>query len=282
MVKEWKVSFVDEIANRMTKAKVLGLADFGRLPSKQVQIIRQALRGKGEIKCVKRALVEKALEKTKIPLSDNLPDSVAVITSDLNAFELFRIIKSKRSKASAKPGMICEKDIVIPKGGTGLPPGQAIADLQNAGIPSKIAKGQIEVIKDHLLLKTGEVVTPQIAIALNALDIKPFEFGLEISAILEDGVVFTKDVLDVDIDAIRGQFSTAGAEAFNLAIETVYPTKEVVEILLSRLAGQAKSLALKMDWISKDTVNQVLGKANAHAICLDKKIPWNGDKIGGS
>lgn len=275
MVKDWKIDYVGKVSEDMTKAKTLGLADVKRMPSSQIQEIRKALRGHGSVKFVKKSLVKKALEKNKLPLLDKLPEKVIIITSDLDAFELFRIIKAHRHKASAKSGMISTEKIIVPKGGTGLPPGQAIADLQGAGIPSKIAKGQIEVIKDHVILNEGDVVTPQIATALSTLDIKPFEFGLEVSAILEEGTIFTSDVLDVNLDEIRMKFSRASTEAFSLALETVYPTKEVVEVLLGRLSNQAKNMALELDWVTKDTINQIIGKANAHANSLKGTIGGN-------
>ncbi len=271
MAKEWKKGFVEGLSQRMKGSGVVGIADVGRLPSKQMQAIRRGLRGKAEIKVVKRSLLKRALEMAGLELLTNyVAQQPALITSELDAFELFREVKNMRSQAPAKPGMTATRDVVIKQGGTGLPPGPAIGDLQAAGIPARIEKGQIVVSKDHVILKAGDVVTPEISNALAKLDMKPFELGLEVTAILDRGVLFERDVLDIDIEEFRNRFATASAEAFALAKNTGYPVKEVLGIILSEMAMQAKSLALFIDWVSGETVKEILSKANAQALSLKK------------
>jgi large subunit ribosomal protein L10 len=271
MVKESKKRFVKEFAASLKKAKVLGIADLGRLPSKQMQVVRQGLRGKATIKVVKRTLLKKALETAGLErMVKYIARQPAVIISDVEAFELFRLIKNMKSKSPAKPGMVATEDIAVEKGGTGLPPGPAIGDLQNAGIPARIEKGQIVVSKRHVILKAGEEVTPVISNALAKLDMKPFELELEVEAILDGGVIFEREVLDVDVDEIIRRMATASGEAFALAKKTGYPAKEVLEMLFGEMAAEARSLALAIDWVSAETIGEVLSKANAQALSLGK------------
>lgn len=271
MVKDYKKKFVDEIVKSLKSAKVVGIADVGRLPSKQMQIVRQGLRGKATVKMIKRSLLEKALKGAGLePMMKHIAQKPVLIISDLEAFDLFREIKTMRSPSPAKPGMIALNDVLVKKGGTGLPPGPAIGDLQNAGIPAKIEKGQIVVSKDHIILKAGDTVTHKIANALAKLDMKPFELGLEMTAILDGGLLFERDVLDVDVEEIRSRFVTAYGQALALAKNTGYPVKEVLEMLLGEVAVKARSLALAIDWVSKETISEVLSKANAHALSLEK------------
>ncbi len=273
MVKDNKIQFVDGIAKRLKGAKTFGIADVGRITSSHMQKIRKALRGKAEVKVIKRSLLKKALERAGLSnMEEHIARTSVTITSDLDAFSLFREIKKQRSQASAKPGMIAPIDIIIKEGGTGLPPGPAIADLQNAGIPSKIQKGQIVVIKDHIAVKAGEKVSKIMANALAKLDLKPIEMGLDITAILDDKLIFRKDVLDVDIETIRNQFTSIGNQALALAYAINYPVKEVLEKRFSEISVQAKALALKIDWVSKDTVAEIVNKANTQAISLKEKI----------
>lgn len=271
MVKDHKKKLVDELSKSLKTAKVLGIADVGRLPSRQMQLVRRGLRGKATVKMLKRSLLEKALKKTELEaMVKHIARRPVLIISEIDAFELFRQVKSMRSPSLAKPGMVATKEVVVKQGGTGLPPGPAIGDLQNAGIPARIEKGQIVVSKDHVILKAGDTVTPEIANALAKLDMKPFELGLEITAILDGGLLFERGVLDVDVDKIRGDVVMAYGQALALAKNTGYPVREILEMLLGETAAQAKSLALCIDWVSKDTVKEVLSKANAHALSLGK------------
>jgi large subunit ribosomal protein L10 len=273
MVKPWKEELVKELAGECKSAKVLGVADVGRLPSSLMQKVRGTLRGKARVKVAKRSLVERALDEAGKPeLKGHVPEKPALIFSDLDAFSLFREIKGQRGAVTTKPGMVASADVRVEKGGTGLPPGPAIGDLQAAGIPAKIEKGQIVVIKDTIILKAGEEATPAIANALNKLDLKPFKLGLEVTAVEEGNLLFEREVLDVDVDEVRSRVASASSQAFSLAYAAGYPAEGVLELLLGGAARQAKALALGIDWVSADTLGAVLSKANAQAASLTKRI----------
>lgn len=273
MVKDYKVRFVGDLAGRLKDAKTLGMADVGRIPSKQIQVIRRELRGKAELFKVKKSLLKLALEKAGLEeMLDHVSRSPIVIIGEEDAFSLFRDLKNLKSASQAKPGMVADEDIVVRKGGTGLPPGQAIGDLQMAGIPAKIEKGQIGIIKDHVVTKAGEEVTPKVAKALATLDMKPFELGLEVTAILEGGLIFKKDVLDVDLDTVTSQMGRASSDAFSLAYATGYPVREVLELRLREAGGEGLSLALGVDWISEETIKEILARASAHALSLNNRV----------
>jgi len=273
VVKEIKAKMVEEIAKKIKGAKTVAIANIGRIPSKQFQEIRKGLRGKAEIKVVKKRMLIRALEKANLKeLTEKMADQPALIISELNPFELFREMKARRSPMPAKPGMIAEKDIVVPAGGTGLPPGPAIGDLQMAGIPAKIEKGQIVVLKEKVVTKAGEEVTPAVANALNKIGITPFEVGLEITGAWEAGLIFGRDVLDIDYDRIRNDIASASESAFNLAYHAGYPVKEVIEVKLTEASGKAMNLALNIDWVSKDTIKQIISKAHAHALALNARV----------
>ena len=272
MVQEHKVELVREVSDRLKGARVVGIADAGRLPSRQMQVIRRAVGG-AELRFMKRSLLRRALEEAGLgELAEHIPDKPVLIISEQDAFSLFREINSQKAAAPAKAGMVAEKDIVVPKGGTGLPPGQAIGDLQTAGIPAKIEKGQIVVTEDKVVAKAGEVITPQVANALAKLELKPFEHLLRVVAIKERNLIFTRDVLDVDIERLRGDIAAAGSAAFALAYSTGYPVKEVVELKLQEAARHGKSLALNIEWLTEETLPELLSKANAQAVSLNQKV----------
>jgi len=273
VVKEEKIRLVEELAKKMEKAKTVAIADIGRIPSRQFQEIRKALRGEAEIKVVKKRLLIRALKKAKLDkLKETMAEKPAVILANVDPFELFKKVKSLRTPMAAKPGMVAERDIVVPEGGTGLPPGPAIGELQAAGIPAKIEKGQIVVIKETVVAKAGEIVTPKVANALNKLGITPFEVGLEITGALEGNILFPREVLDIDYGKVRRDIETAGKEAFALAYSINFPVKEVIEMRLKEAALHAKSLALAAEWVTGETLRELLAKAHAHATALNARV----------
>ncbi|MBR9681939.1 MAG: 50S ribosomal protein L10 [Candidatus Altiarchaeota archaeon] len=271
MGKTERTKFAKKLAEEFKSVKTLAVANVGRLPSRQFQIIRRALRDTSKIKFMKKTALAHALKNAKIDFDGELYKT-AVIQSELDAFELFSTLKKLRVKIFAKPGMVALDDILVRAGGTGLPPGPDIGVLQDAGLPSKIEKGQIVVIKDHIILKRGNEVTKKIADALSKLDIRPFEVGLEIQAAFEGGMKFTKDVLDIDIDQIRKDMSTVASEAFRMAYNISYPIPEIVEMKVQQAGSEASTLALKLEWVTKDTASTLMTRANAQAQSLMKKV----------
>ncbi len=259
------------LAEEFKSAKTLAVAEIGRLPSRQFQIIRRALRKDAKIKVVKKSTLEHALKNASFDFEARV-GSPAVIQSELDPFELFKALKNLRVEIPAKPGMVATEDIVVKEGGTGLPPGPDIGVLQDAGIPAKIEKGQIKVIKDHVILKQGEEVTPKIANALSKLGIKPFEAGLEIQAAFEGGMKFARDVLDIDVDQVRRDIETVASEAFRMAYNISYPVPKIIEMKARQAGSEARLLALKLEWVAEDTVGVLVARANTQAQSLMKKI----------
>lgn len=273
MVKEWKKELVGELARKLEEAEVLGVADIGRLPSKQMQLIRQELRGDVEVRVAKRSLVERALKEAgREELLEGLPHKTALLLSKTDSFSLFRKLKGLKGAVAAKPGMTANTDVEVGKGGTGLPPGPAIGDLQAAGIPAKIEKGQIVVLKDTLVLEEGDEVTPEVANALSKLDLKPFELGLEVQAVWEDGTVFPREVLDVDVQQVVDQLGKVSGQAFALAYHAGYPARGVLEMLLGEHHAKALALALETDWVDEATISRLLSKNHSQAMSLKEKL----------
>merc|ERR1712039_716644 len=98
--------------------------------------------------------------------------------------------------ASAKAGQIAQCDLSLPAGPTGMDPSQT-AFFQALNIGTKIVKGQIELVTETPVLKAGERVSPGGAVLLGKLGIKPFEYGMEVDQVFQDGSVFTAAVLDI-------------------------------------------------------------------------------------
>merc|ERR1712232_1439608 len=110
--------------------------------------------------------------------------------------EIRECLKRHRKSAAAKAGQVSMVDLSLPAGPTGMDPSQT-GFFQALNIATKIVKGQIELVSEFMLLKKQEKVSPSTAVLLTKLNIKPFEYGMEVEQVYQDGAVFSSAVLDI-------------------------------------------------------------------------------------
>ncbi|KAJ2361891.1 ribosomal protein P0 (A0) (L10E) [Coemansia sp. RSA 2611] len=77
-----------------------------------------------------------------------------------------------------------------------MEPGQT-SFFQALGIPTKIARGTIEITGDVHLVKVGDKVGASEATLLNKLNISPFTYGMSVVQIYDNGNTFSPAVLDI-------------------------------------------------------------------------------------
>merc|ERR1712113_1036945 len=128
-----------------------------------------------------------------------------------------------RLAAAAKTGQLSMVDLSIPAGPTGMDPSQT-AFFQALNIGTKIVKGQIELVSDFQLLKTGEKVAPGACLLLQKLSIKPFEYGMEVEQVFQDGSVFAAAVLDIKDSVLIEKFMAGVANMAAFSREIGIPT----------------------------------------------------------
>lgn len=273
-VAEWKKEEVKRLEELMKKYPVIGVANIQNFPAKQFQEVRKALRDKAVVRVAKLNLFKIALEKVpelKV-ISDYVNGPTAFIFTDMDPFKLFKVLSENSSKTYAKPGQIAPEDIVVPAGDTGLPPGPALGDLRSAGIEAKIEGPTIKVVKDSVVVRKGEVITPEVANALTKLDIKPFEVKLSLEAVYQNGIVFTADVLGIKTEDTIASMQTAYNNAFNLSFNIGYFTKDNVEIFIVNAFRNAKALGLEAMILDKGVIDDILARASAQAKTLSTYV----------
>merc|ERR1711972_526923 len=114
-------------------------------------------------------------------------------------------LKKHRKSAAAKAGQASMVNLDIPSGPTGMDPSQT-SFFQALNIGTKIVKGQIELVTAFPVLKIGEKVAPGAAVLLTKLGIKPFEYGMEVQMVYQDGAVFSAAVLDISDSVLIEKF----------------------------------------------------------------------------
>jgi len=208
------------------KAFIVGVDNVG---SKQMQEIRIALRGKGEVLMGKNTMIRKAIRGhlQKNPALEKLLPYVVgnvgfVFTKD-DLGDVREAITSKKVAAPAKAGSIAPVDVMLPAQNTGLGP-EKTSFFQALSIPTKIAKGTIEILNDVNLIKKGEKVGASEAALLNMLGIFPFSYGLIIQQVYDSGTIFEPSVLDMTTADLRDKFMQGVANVASVCLAINYPT----------------------------------------------------------
>ena len=96
--------------------------------------------------------------------------------------------------------------------------------FQALGVPTKIARGTIEITTDLKLVEAGNKVGASEATLLNMLNISPFTYGMGISQIYDDGQTFVPNVLDVEESQLLKALSSAIQTIATVSLALNYPT----------------------------------------------------------
>ena len=275
-VSEAKKQEVKNLSKLIDEYPIVGIVNLENLPAKQLQIMREKLRQNVLIRMSKARLIRLALKDAKkenvSKLAEYIKGMPALLFTKESPFKLFKTIKKNKSKTAIKSGQTAPNDITVPAGPTSFAPGPIIGELGALRIKAGIEGGKVAIKEDAQVAKEGDVVSEQLAGVLSRLGIEPMEIGLDLVAAYENGDILTKQVLDVDEDAFIAMIMTGHSDAFKLAMEIGYPTNETIVLLLQKAFSETKTLALEQNILSKDTVNEIIAKAECQAKALSSKV----------
>ena len=119
-------------------------------------------------------------------LLPHLKGNIGLVFSKGDLASVRSKLLSLKVAAPAKAGAVAPVDVTIPAGPTGMEPTKT-SFLQALNIPSKINKGQVEIVADVLLIKTGNKVGSSEATLLQMLNIKPFFYGIIVKTVYDNG-----------------------------------------------------------------------------------------------
>merc|ERR1719223_2064015 len=147
-----------------------------------------------------------------------------IFATNCSLDDIRECLKKHRKSAAAKSGQVSMVNMNLPSGPTGMDPSQT-AFFQALNIGTKIVKGQIELVSDFPILKTGEKVSPSAAVLLTKLSIKPFEYGMEVEQVFQDGSVFAAAVLDISDSVLITKFLSGITNMAAFSREVGIPTE---------------------------------------------------------
>jgi len=276
--KELKRLKVEELAELLEKYRVIAVCDLMKVRTVQLQTLRIKFKDRLLFKVAKNNIVRFATDRVapRKPglekLKEFLEGQNLFVLTDLNVFKLSILFEQNKIMLPAKVGDVAQKDIMVRKGNTGLPPGPIISDFSDLGIPTKIESGNIMITRDTVVVKAGETITEKAAGLLGKLGIKPIEAKLRIKAAYEDGIVYPADVLMVDLEGFRRDLETAVQAAYNLTLNAAIPIPETMPMLLAKASGEALNLLTHANIPTPETLPSILAKARSEASALAQKL----------
>lgn len=139
--------------------------------------------------------------------------------------------------------------------------------FQALGVPTKIARGTIEITADLKLVEAGTKVGPSEATLLNLLNISPFTYGLGIEQVYDQGNTFPPEVLDVGEEQLLKSFGSAISTVASVSLAIGYPTLPSVVHSFVNGYKNVISVAIETDfsWPEIDELKDRIANPDAYA-----------------
>jgi len=233
----------------LSKYPSIFLVNVDNVGSNQMHQIRVALRGKGVVLMGKNTMVRRVIrtilsENTQFEkLLPHIKGNIGFVFTSGDLKDIRGIIIANKVAAPARAGALAPKDVTVPAGNTGMEPGKT-SFFQALGIPTKIARGTIEIVSDVKVVNAGTRVGSSEATLLNMLNISPFTYGMSVVQIFDQGNVFEPSVLDIDESALIDRFLTGVKTIAAISLALKYPT--LVSVTHSLVNAYKNLLALSL------------------------------------
>ncbi len=272
-VPEWKQAEVDELVELIDSYDSVGVVSIAGIPARQLQDMRRDLHGSAEIRVSRNTLLRRAVEAADLEeLDEHLAGHVGLIGTNDNPFALYRDLESSKTPAPIGAGEVAPNDITIPEGDTGVDDGQFIGDLKQVGVDSRFQDGSVAVLEETVALEAGGEVSQQLANVLSTLGIEPKEVGLDLRAVVSDGVLFGPEDLAIDYEEYRQDVEAAAAAARNLSVNAGVPTARTTGQILSKAASDARAVGIEAAIADEDLVDDLLSQADRRLRALAARI----------
>ncbi|KAE8345299.1 hypothetical protein BDV24DRAFT_125733 [Aspergillus arachidicola] len=267
-----KAAYFEKLKSLLDEYKTVFIVGVDNVSSQQMHEIRLSLRGEGVVLMGKNTMVRRAIKGfvTDNPEYERLlpyvKGNVGFIFTNGDLKATKEKILANRVAAPARAGAIAPLDVYIPAGNTGMEPGKT-SFFQALGVPTKIARGTIEITTDLKLVEAGAKVGPSEATLLNMLNISPFTYGMTISQVYQEGQTFGADVLDIEEEQLLKAFSSAIQTVTALSLATGFPTLPAVihYLINSYKKVLAVAVSTEISWPEVEELKDRIANPDAYA-----------------
>lgn len=224
-----KIQYFAKLKELLTEYKSIFIVGVDNVSSQQMHEIRKALRGDAQVLMGKNTMVRRAIRGFLADLPEYeklLPfvkGNVGFIFTNGDLKSVREVVTANVVAAPARAGAVAPKDVYVPAGNTGMEPGKT-SFFQALGVPTKIARGTIEIVSDVKVVEAGTKVGPSEASLLNLLNISPFTYGMSVVQVYDNGQVFPASILDITDEELVSHFVSAINTIASISLAVGYPT----------------------------------------------------------
>jgi len=269
---ENKAGYFEKLKGLLEEFNSIFIVTVDNVSSQQMHEIRQSLRGEGVVLMGKNTMVRRAI-KGFIADSPEYERLLPFVKGNVGFVFTNGDLKTIRDKilankvaAPARAGAVAPADVYVPAGNTGMEPGKT-SFFQALGVPTKIARGTIEITTDLKLVEAGSKVGASEATLLNMLNISPFTYGMGISQVYDQGNTFPPDVLDIEESQLLKSFTSAITTIACISLAANFPTLPSVmhSIVNSYKKVLAVAVVTEYGWPEIEELKDRIANPDAYA-----------------
>jgi len=267
-----KAGYFDKLKGLLEEYKSIFIVGVDNVSSQQMHEIRHALRGEGVVLMGKNTMVRRAVKGfiSESPEYERLlpyvKGNVGFVFTNGDLKEIREKILANKVAAPARAGALAPDDVFVPAGNTGMEPGKT-SFFQALGVPTKIARGTIEITADLKLVEAGNKVGASEATLLNMLNISPFTYGMSISQVYDQGNTFPPSVLDIEESQLLKTFTSAITTIAAISLAANFPT--LPSVMHSVVNSYKKVLAVAVEteysWPEIEELKDRIANPDAYA-----------------
>ncbi|SLM40048.1 60s acidic ribosomal protein p0 [Lasallia pustulata] len=267
-----KAGYFDKLKGLLDEYKSIFIVTVDNVSSQQMHEIRSSLRGDGVVLMGKNTMVRRAIKGfiSDFPeyerLLPHVKGNVGFIFTNADLNKTRERILANKVAAPARAGAVAPADVFVPAGNTGMEPGKT-SFFQALGVPTKIARGTIEITTDLKLVEAGCKVGASESTLLNMLNISPFTYGMTISQVYDQGQTFGPDVLDIEESQLFAALNSAIKTITTISLAANYPT--LPSIVHSLVNGYKRVLAVAVEtdysWPGIEELKDRIANPDAYA-----------------
>lgn len=139
--------------------------------------------------------------------------------------------------------------------------------FQALQVPTKIARGTIEITTDLKLVEAGTKVGPSEATLLNMLNISPFTYGMGIAQVYDQGQTFPAEILDIGEEQLLAVLAKAITTIATISLALNFPT--LPSVMHSLVNSYKKVLAVAIEteysWPEIEELKDRIANPDAYA-----------------
>jgi len=251
-----KVEYMNKLKAHLEEYPRVVLVTCDNIGSNHMQKIRIGLRGRAVILMGKNTLIRKAIKAAREEhpewqeLLPHIRNNVGLVFTHEELAALQPKLLESRVPANAKIGIVAPQDVLLPAQVTALEPTKTnfFAALD---IATKITRGCVEILNDVKLCTEGKKVGSSEAALLQMLNMRPFTYGLKLTACYDEGTVYSAKLLNTSPEDVFKAFASGVGNVAALSLATGFPTLPAFPHVIGKGFRNVVSVALATDYSFK-------------------------------